>query len=59
MNEFHFAPGAPVSAVELLLRCEGLDYEELEQMILQMEAQNAMLDCSALSLPAASSCLPL
>lgn len=54
MNEFYFAPGTPVSAVELLLHCEGLDYEELEQVLLQMEEQNATLDCSALSLPAAS-----
>jgi len=52
MNEFYFAQGDRVSSVQLLMQCEGFAYEDLEQVLLQMEEQNAMLDCSALSLPA-------
>ena len=54
MNEFSFAPGDAVSAVQLLLQWEGMDVDELEQRLLQMEEQEITLDCSALSLPAAS-----
>ena len=52
MNEFGFAPGDTVSALQLLMQCEGLDYEELEQVLGQMEEQDMTLDCSTLTLPA-------
>lgn len=54
MNELCFAPGETLSGVELLLRCEGMDPEALEQVLLQMEEQDVALDCSALLLPAPS-----
>ena len=54
MNEFCFAPGEAVSGVELLLRCDGMDADELEQALLQMEEQDIALDCAALLLPAPS-----
>ena len=54
MNEFCYAPGTTVPAVELLLQWEGMDTDALEQVLLQMEEQDVTLDCAALSLPAAS-----
>lgn len=52
MNEFCFAPGSTVSAVDLLLQCSSMDCEDLEQLLLQMEEQDVTLDCLALSMPA-------
>ena len=54
MNEFCYAPGTTVPAVELLLQWEGMDTDALEQVLLQMEEQDVTLDCAALSLPATS-----
>lgn len=44
-------PGAVVSADQLLMRYEGADEEQLEEVFLQLEDKNITLDISALSVP--------
>ena len=46
--------GTTVSAAQLLMRYEGADEEQLEEVFLQLEEKNIALDLSDLSLPAAS-----
>lgn len=46
--------GARLSAARLLMRYEGADEEQLEDIFLQLEEKNITLDLSDLTLPAAS-----